>query len=157
MPADRDDGLPGAARDRGDVRRRFFLWTLYHLRYPMLALDLLSSVCTRQMIVESAILDDFSPYNGGIGKGYPGEMVMEFYPDKEYGNNDTNWWSPSLVCLGHMVRAAGFDDVEAWKLTDKPEKLPMCRGFVRGKKTVASESAGNWIARALGMTNGGKQ
>jgi tRNA (mo5U34)-methyltransferase len=129
----------------------FFFGTLYHLRYPLLALDLLSSVCKGQMFVESAILDDFSPYRGGIGNGYPGEMVMEFYPDKQYGNNDTNWWCPSLKCLAHMVRIAGFDKVEGWKLMDKPEKLPLCRGFVMGQKTGAAPTTSrSSVAQVLG-------
>lgn len=43
----------------------FFFGTLYHLRYPLLALDRLSALCNREIYVESAILDDFSPYRGG--------------------------------------------------------------------------------------------
>ncbi|MEQ8508350.1 MAG: DUF1698 domain-containing protein [Rhodospirillaceae bacterium] len=70
----------------------FFFGTLYHLRYPLLALDKISSVCRETVFIESAILDDYSPYKGGINLGYPGkQMVMEFYPGKHYGNNDSNW------------------------------------------------------------------
>lgn len=114
----------------------FFFGTLYHLRHPLLALDKLASACDQEIYVESAILDDFSPYRGGIGQGYPGHMVMEFYPDAQYGNNNTNWWAPSLQCLAHMVRAAGFAHAEGWKLTDQPSQLPLCRGFVKGTKHV---------------------
>lgn len=115
----------------------FFFGTLYHLRHPLLALDRLSALCDREMFVESAILDDFSPYRGGLGKGYSGgQMVMEFYPKKEYSNNDTNWWSPTLHCLTHMVEAAGFAHAEGWKLTDVPQGLPYCRGFARGFKAM---------------------
>jgi tRNA (mo5U34)-methyltransferase len=114
----------------------FFFGTIYHLRHPLLALDKLSTVCRSQIFVESAILDDYSPYRGGLARGYPGgAMVMEFYPGTEYGNNASNWWVPTLHCLGHMVRAAGFTaSVEAWKLEAVPMKLPNCRGFVRGAK-----------------------
>jgi tRNA (mo5U34)-methyltransferase len=114
----------------------FFFGTLYHLRHPLLALDKLASVCQEEIYVESAILDDFSPYRGGLGKGYPDkQMVMEFYPGEEYGKNKTNWWAPTSVCLAHMVRSAGFDEVQGWKLTDKPTHLSQCRGFARGRKT----------------------
>lgn len=114
----------------------FFFGTLYHLRHPLLALEKLASLCDGEIYVESAILDDFSPYRGGLDHGYPGEqMVMEFYPDNQYGNNQTNWWAPSLHCLGHMVRASGFDQVEMWKLTaTPPTHVMVCRGFVRGTK-----------------------
>lgn len=113
----------------------FFFGTLYHLRYPLLALDRLSAVCDSEIYVESAVADDFSPYRGGLGQGYGGgQMVMEFYPDKQYGENPTNWWAPTLHCMAHMVRAAGFAQVEGWKLVEKPNHLALCRGFVKGKK-----------------------
>lgn len=113
----------------------FFFGTLYHLRHPLLALDRLSAVCREEIFVESAILDDYSPYRGGLGRGYPdNQMVMEFYPGRQYGENDTNWWTPTLACLGYMVRSAGFSKAEGWKLTPAPGKLNQCRGFVHGKK-----------------------
>jgi tRNA (mo5U34)-methyltransferase len=113
----------------------FFFGTLYHLRHPLLALDRLAAVCDKEIYVESAILDDYSPYRGGLGKGYSGgQMVMEFYPDKQYGDNPTNWFVPTAHCLAHMVRAAGFPNVAAWKLTDNPAEVALCRGFVKGWK-----------------------
>lgn len=112
----------------------FCFGALYHLRYPLLALDRLAAVCDGEIFVESAILDDFSPYRGGLGKGCPGEMVMEFYPGREYANNDSNWWVPSLRCMEQMVRAAGFSRTRAWKLSAAPQNLAHCRGFVHGGK-----------------------
>jgi len=114
----------------------FFFGTLYHLRHPLLALDKLAAVCDQAIFVESAILDNYSPYRGGLDKGYPdGQMVMEFYPGDQLGNNHTNWWAPTLHCLTHMVAAAGFATCEGWRLTDDPQQLPQCRGFVRGERT----------------------
>jgi tRNA (mo5U34)-methyltransferase len=113
----------------------FFFGVLYHLRYPLLALDRLAAICDGEIYVESAILDDFSPYRGGLNQGYPGgQIVMEFYPDKQYGENDTNWWVPTVHCMAHMVRAAGFPNIDAWKLTDKPTHISQCRGFVKGSR-----------------------
>jgi len=112
----------------------FFFGTLYHLRYPLLALDKISAICKEEICVESALLDDFSPYRGGMGHGYSGQqMVMEFYPGKEYGDNETNWWVPTLLCMMNMVKASGFGDVEGWKFAN-PSALPFCRGFAKGKK-----------------------
>lgn len=112
----------------------FFFGTLYHLRHPLLALDQMAAVCTGSIFVESAICDDYSAYRG-LGQGYNShQMVMEFYPDKQLGDNATNWWAPTLDCLGHMVRAAGFSDVQGWKLMDDPKKVPHCRGFATGTK-----------------------
>jgi tRNA (mo5U34)-methyltransferase len=113
----------------------FFFGTLYHLRHPLLALDKIASLCKDDIYIESAILDDFSPYRGGLGHGYSGpQMVMEFYPGKQYGNNETNWWVPTLYCLMNMTHAAGFQKIEGWKLIDNPQQLSLCRGFVKGRK-----------------------
>ncbi len=120
----------------------FCFGVLYHLRHPLLALDRLAAICDQEIYIESAILDDFSPYRGGFGQGYPGgQMVMEFYPDRQYGNNDTNWWVPSLHCLGHMTRSAGFPEVRGWKLVPgSPQQLAHCRGFVHGRKSAAASA-----------------
>jgi tRNA (mo5U34)-methyltransferase len=113
----------------------FFFGTLYHLRHPLLALDRLAEVCEADIYVESAILDDYSPYRGGLGKGYPGgQVVAEFYPGDEYGGNTTNWWVPTLPCLALMVHSAGFPRAHAWKLTEAPTCVALCRGFVHGSK-----------------------
>ncbi len=120
----------------------FCFGVLYHLRHPLLALDHLAALCDESIHVESAILDDFSPYRGGMGKGYDGsQMVMEFYPDKQYGNNETNWWAPTITCLGHMVRSSGFGHVEGWKLVnDTPTQLSHCRGFARGTQPTLKKA-----------------
>ena len=115
----------------------FCFGLLYHLRYPLMALDGLSAICDGEIFIESAILDDYSPYRGGLGKGYPGgHIVAEFYPGAQYGGNQTNWWAPTLHCLGALVQAAGFPAVQAWKLTDEPKDVSHCRGFAHGTKNV---------------------
>ena len=116
----------------------FFFGTIYHLRHPLLALDLIADVCRELLIVESAILDDYSPYYDGIGSGYPGQqMLMEFYPGDELGHNHTNWWAPTLECLSHMVRSSGFNVADSWKLVDTPKTLSHCRGFVKAHRAAS--------------------
>jgi tRNA (mo5U34)-methyltransferase len=114
----------------------FLFGTLYHLRHPLLGLDKLSAICDGEIFVESQICDDYSPYQGGLGHGYPNRhVVAEFFPANELGNNVTNWWAPSLECLKALVSAAGFSDsVSGWKLVEKPERLSNCRGFATGRK-----------------------
>ena len=113
----------------------FFFGTLYHLRHPLLALERIAAVTDELICVESAILDDLSPYRGGLGHGYTGgQMVMEFYPGDEYGRNPTNWWVPTLLLLGNLVGSAGFRDIDIWKLEENPTTEPHCRGFAQGWK-----------------------
>ncbi|MEN6336647.1 MAG: methyltransferase domain-containing protein [Phycisphaerales bacterium] len=120
----------------------FFFGTIYHLRHPLLALERIAAVCDGSIYVETASLDVYSPYRGGLGKGFAdNEMVMEFYPGAEYGNNPSNWWAPTLQCLGSMLQAVGFVDVDAWPLTESPKGLSECRGFASGTKDPAREPA----------------
>jgi tRNA (mo5U34)-methyltransferase len=123
-----------AERDLGMFDIVFFFGTLYHLRHPLLALDRISAICKDALYVESAILDDFSPYQGGLGHGYSGQqMVMEFYPGKEYGDNETNWWVPTLVCLMNMILSSGFKKADGWKFQN-PSGPAFCRGFAKAEK-----------------------
>lgn len=112
---------------------------LYHLRHPLLGLDRLAALCDGTILVETAILDDFSAYDGGLGHGHTG-VVAEFYPGAEYGQNASNWWVPSLRCLAALLEAAGFSDVEIWKLTDTPTHVAHCRGFARARTGAAPPS-----------------
>lgn len=114
----------------------FFFGAIYHLRHPLLALDKLSAVCKEEIYIESAILDDCSPYQGGFGHGYKDtHVVMEFYQEDEYAGNKTNWWVPTLECLARMTKAAGFQSAVGWKFTENPDCLDHCRGFVCGVKS----------------------
>jgi tRNA (mo5U34)-methyltransferase len=114
----------------------FCFGVIYHLRYPLLALDRLAATCNEEIFIKSAILDDFSPYRGGVGKGYASnDVVMEFYPGNEYGNNNSNWWCPTLRCLASLVSAAGFSNMRTWKLTENPQRIPdsqhqRCRDYI---------------------------
>jgi tRNA (mo5U34)-methyltransferase len=113
----------------------FFFGTFYHLRHPLLALERIAAVTEDLLCVESAILDDLSPYRGGLGHGYGGgQMVMEYYPDDQYGRNPSNWWVPTLLLLGNLIGSAGFRDIEIWKLDETPRTEPRCRGFAQGWK-----------------------
>ena len=119
-----------------------FFGTIYHCKHPYLALERISSVCDGALYVETASLDDCSPYRGGTGHGFDhNEMLMEFYPGAEYAGNPSNWWAPTLQCLGAMMETVGFRDVDAWPLTESPVGIVDARGFASGTKDAAVCSA----------------
>jgi len=110
----------------------FCFGVLYHLRHPLLGIDLLSAICDQAIYVESAVCTDYSPYKAG---GYPGiQMVMEFYPNDEYANNSSNWWAPTLACMANMVKSAKFEKIKAWPFSDGFQNLQLARGLVHGFK-----------------------
>jgi tRNA (mo5U34)-methyltransferase len=115
----------------------FCFGVLYHMRYPLLALDKIFALIKPggTLYLETALLDHFSPYRGGIGKGYnEDDVVMEFYPNNEYANVTSNWWVPTSDCLGHMINAAGFRNTVVWPLTSNPDVSATCRGFAQAVK-----------------------
>lgn len=129
--------------DTGRFDVVFFFGTIYHLKHPLLALEKIAAACDGSIYLESAICDDYSPYRGGLGKGYAeNDMVMEFYPGDQYAQNTSNWWVPTVECLCSMLMAVGFGDVSGWALTDQPQSLPECRGFASGTKDAARCPAG---------------
>ena len=133
----------------------FFFGTIYHLKHPLLALEKISSICDGSIYIETASLDEFSPYRGGLNGGFNrNETVMEFYPNKEYGNNESNWWAPTLQCLGAMLAASGFNDIECWPLTETPSQLSECRGFASGTKNAETNPA-NHPDEVEAQVNGG--
>ena len=138
--------------DLGTFDVIFFFGVNYHLQFPYLALHKLSNICDGEIYIETAALDDYSPYKGKVGTGYDrNDVVMEFYPAKQYGNNENNWWVPTLQCLGAMVESLGFKNVRAWPLSEEPKNVPECRGFVYGSK---SGSRNDHVEKLADMNKG---
>jgi tRNA (mo5U34)-methyltransferase len=85
----------------------FFLGILYHLKHPLLALEMVCALTTDTAIVESFVTD------ANTWQEHREEVpAMEFYETDELGNQMDNWIGPSVGCLLAMCRAAGFARVE---------------------------------------------
>lgn len=96
-----------------------FLGVFYHLRHPLLALDLLHQHVVKDTLVfqsmlrgprEIASLDpDYSFHENGVFErpGYPSLYFVEHC----YSGDPTNWWIPNRACAEAMLRSAGFDIV----------------------------------------------
>jgi tRNA (mo5U34)-methyltransferase len=85
----------------------FFLGILYHLKHPLLALEIVCGLTTDTAVVESFVTD------GDTWQEHLGDVpTMEFYETDELGNQLDNWIGPSVGCLLALCRAAGFARVE---------------------------------------------
>jgi tRNA (mo5U34)-methyltransferase len=93
-----------------------FMGVLYHLRHPLLALDLLHDHVVGDLLVVQSMLRG---NNGAItvAPDYSFEEVAIFdapeYPklhfvEQRYAHDPTNWWVPNRACLEGMLRSAGF-------------------------------------------------
>jgi tRNA (mo5U34)-methyltransferase len=104
--------------DVGALGRRFdlviFMGVLYHLRHPLLALDLI-----REHVAGDLLL--FQTMQRGVAFDNPAYPRMHFI-ERKYANDWTNWWAPNAACSQAMLRAAGFH-VEA----QPEEEVYLCR------------------------------
>lgn len=77
-----------------------FLGVLYHMRYPLLALERVFSVTRKHLILETHV---------EIGCKRP---VMVFYPGAELAKDPTNWWGPNPAAVKAMLKAVGFQKIK---------------------------------------------
>jgi len=87
-----------------------FLGVLYHLKHPMLALEIVCELSTDLVAVESFVIDD--------GSDLSAEPVMKFYESTELCGQFDNWVGPNVACLLAMCRSAGFASVELQSVID---------------------------------------
>jgi tRNA (mo5U34)-methyltransferase len=117
------------------------LGVLYHLRYPLLALDNLWSVCKDQLIIESQICDKYFlsdnqqiTHLADLAESLPRTSIAQFYPGAELGNDVTNWWSPNENCLSQMLTSSGFEN--ALYFSDGARAVFHCRKAERNSHAL---------------------
>lgn len=97
-----------------------FMGVIYHLRYPMLALDLVREHVARDLLVFQSLLRG-STLVHRLQQDYPFEETSVFdqpgfprlhFIEDQYAGDPTNWWIPNLACTEAMLRSAGFRIVE---------------------------------------------
>jgi tRNA (mo5U34)-methyltransferase len=106
--------------DVGSLHERFdlvlLLGVLYHLRHPLLALDLLHEHVTRDLLVFQSMLRG-SDRERPLDADYPFTETAIFddpaYPrlhfvERKYAGDQTNWWIPNRSGAEAMLRSAGY-------------------------------------------------
>jgi tRNA (mo5U34)-methyltransferase len=93
-----------------------FMGVLYHLRHPLLALDLLHEHVTRDLLVFQSMLRGSNAV-ASIAADYPFTATDIFsapgYPklhfiEQRYAQDLTNWWIPNRAAAEAMLRSAGY-------------------------------------------------
>ncbi len=83
-----------------------FLGVLYHMKYPLLALEKVASVTKELLILETYI----NPWLSLINK-----PIMMFYPNNELNKDVTNWCSPNIAMVKSLLTTVGFNQVKLVK------------------------------------------
>ncbi|WP_213290518.1 TIGR04290 family methyltransferase [Bradyrhizobium sp. sGM-13] len=120
--------------DVGTLGERFdivlFLGVLYHLRHPLLALDLIHEHAARDLLIFQSMLRGSAAVEQ-LKRDYgfweddhfnrPGYPKLHFVEDR-YADDPTNWWIPNNACAEAMLRSSGF------KIELQPEhEVYICR------------------------------
>jgi tRNA (mo5U34)-methyltransferase len=127
-----------------------FMGVLYHLRHPLLALDLIREHVASDMLLFQTMQqgaaevfqppEDYPFHMPGTHRpppwfDAPGYPKMHFI-ERRFAGDWTNWWAPNAACAQAMLRAAGFT-IEA-----QPEvEVYLCR--------VAPVPFGDWGPAAV--------
>jgi tRNA (mo5U34)-methyltransferase len=105
----------GALRERFDIV--LFIGVLYHLRHPLLALDLIHEHVVRDLLIfqsmqrgSAGVADVAADYPISDARPFedPGYPRLHFI-EHRYSADPTNWWVPNRACTEAMLRSAGFE------------------------------------------------
>ena len=126
-----------------------FMGVLYHLRHPLLALDLIREHAARDMLI-------FQSMQRGSNEISEVKQNYEFWDtdlfdapefpklhfiEHRYANDPTNWFVPNRACVEAMLRSSGFSieahperEVYICRVADRAEDaLPVYPGSGRNR------------------------
>ena len=107
--------------DIGVLRERFdvvlFLGVLYHLRHPLLALDLFRDTVVKDLFVFQSMqrgAKEVAQVEPDYDFWDPRPIEQNLLPvmrfvEHRYAGDPTNWWIPNRACAEAMLRSAGFE------------------------------------------------
>ena len=109
------------AKEKESFDLIWFMGVLYHLRYPLLALDVLSEKNTNMMVFQTLSMPGMdveeNPYDRHINEredlqkeGWPKMAFIEH----KFAGDPTNWWLPNHSGIEAMLRSCGY------KIKDRP-------------------------------------
>jgi tRNA (mo5U34)-methyltransferase len=104
----------------GRLKERFdivlFLGVFYHLRHPLLALDLIRAHVVKDLFVFQS-MQRGDPAAEPVAQDYdffeeapfdaPGHPKLHFV-EHAFAGDPTNWWVPNRACVEALLRASGF-------------------------------------------------
>jgi tRNA (mo5U34)-methyltransferase len=97
-----------------------FLGVFYHLRHPLLALDLIHEHVARDLFVfqslqrgsetAEAVEDDYEFWETDVFER--ADFPKMYFVEKRYAGDPTNWWIPNRAAAEAMLRSVGFEILE---------------------------------------------
>ncbi len=107
-----------------------FMGVFYHLRHPLLALDLIHQHVTKDRLLFQSMQRgsrERAPLESDYGIDEVTIFGKDSFPrmyfiEEKYSHDETNWWIPNRSGVEAMLRSAGFD------IEEQPEEeVYLCR------------------------------
>ncbi|MDD5258629.1 MAG: DUF1698 domain-containing protein [bacterium] len=103
----------------GEFDLVLFLGVLYHLKYPVLALEKIAQVCKKTLVIETAYL-----------KNMTNRPLLEYVQGSTFNQDPTNWHLPTISAIKAMLRDVGFTGFEVLHKTPLHWK-DLAKGLLR--------------------------
>lgn len=95
-----------------------FMGVLYHLRYPLLALDIVTGKVRDLLVVQTLTMPGDDVFEGPEDLSLaerqlmlePGWPKMAFI-ERRLEGDPTNWWAPNRACVEAMLRSSGLEPI----------------------------------------------
>jgi tRNA (mo5U34)-methyltransferase len=104
----------------------FFMGVLYHLRYPLYALDRVVEKVGEQLVFQTMLRGSEESHATDENYHFWNKKIFEerdfprmFFIEQKYADDPTNWWIPNRAAAEAMVRSAGMKivahpETETW-------------------------------------------
>jgi tRNA (mo5U34)-methyltransferase len=129
-----------------------FMGVFYHLRYPMLGLDIVTQKVRKLLLFQTLTMPGEEVYADTTGLTindrdallHPGWPKMAFF-ENEFVGDRTNWWAPNHACVEAMLRTSGM------RVLERPaHEIYLC-----APNPAAPSSATTWDAAEYRAAIGG--
>lgn len=115
-----------------------FMGVFYHLRYPLLGLDIVSRCVRRCLIFQSLTLpgEEIEPTPPDLELDDRSRMTRPGWPkmafiERSLAGDQTNWWAPNHACVEAMLRSTGM------RVTARPaHEIYVCEPNARGSSNM---------------------
>jgi tRNA (mo5U34)-methyltransferase len=109
--------------DLARLNQRFdlvlFMGVLYHLRYPMLGLDIVCQKVDRLLLFQTLTMPGTDVFEQTWHRNFPERHLMQepgwpkmAFLEHGFAGDPTNWWAPNHAACEAMLRAAGMRVVQ---------------------------------------------
>jgi tRNA (mo5U34)-methyltransferase len=92
-----------------------FLGVLYHLRHPLLALDIVAEKVRDQLVLQTLTMpgEEVEPTPEDLSLEERERLLAPGWPrmafiEHRLAGDPTNWWAPNRACVEAMLRSAGL-------------------------------------------------